>query len=42
VIRYDSIRNLRAGLVSAYCIASVSVPDNWDDLLSSSEPGVAQ
>lgn len=42
VIRYDSIRNIRAGLVSAYSIASVSVPDNWDDLLSGSEPGAAQ
>jgi hypothetical protein len=34
VIRYDSVANLRAGLVSAYCIESVTVPDNWDDLFS--------
>ena len=34
VVRYDSVANLRAGLVSAYCIESVTVPDNWDDLFS--------
>ena len=26
VIRYDSINNIRAGLVSAYCITSMSIP----------------
>jgi hypothetical protein len=32
VIRYDSIRNLRAGLVSAYSIVSMTMPDDWADL----------
>ncbi len=39
VIRYDSINNIRAGLMSAYCIASMTAPDNWDDLLTPSQPG---
>jgi hypothetical protein len=34
VIRYDSVGNLRAGLGSAYCIVSMTVPDRWDDLLA--------
>lgn len=32
VIRYDSIRNIRAGLVSAYSIVSMTMPDDWASL----------
>lgn len=32
VIRYDSIARIKKGLVSAYCIASMTCPDNWNHL----------